>query len=118
MRTKLFNFFEAALHRTLRYYELLHKDNVAHRIVKRGVQYSHHPYNVIEEIQFQTLGKDFRLILHPHREVLHSHFKAYTIDKDGNETIVHMGNKIYCMNFNNILNKYFMITVFNFYLLF
>lgn len=83
--------FAAALHRTLRHYELLHKDDVRHRIVKRGLQYSQHPFNVIEELQFQILGQDFRLILHPHRDVLHSHFKAYAVDGDGNETIVHLG---------------------------
>lgn len=94
MLNNLCYLFEAALHRTLRHYELLHKDHVTHRIVKRGLKHSNHPYNVIEEVEFQTLGKNFRLILHPHREVLHSQFKAYSIDKDGNETIVHLGKEL------------------------
>lgn len=80
-----------SLHRTLKHYEIFHKDDVQHRIVKRGAKHSAHPYNVIKEVEFKTLGKNFRLILHPHRDVLHSKFKAYTVDGDGNETVVHFG---------------------------
>lgn len=82
------------MHRTLKHFELIHKDDVQHRIVKRGAKPSSHPFNTIKEIEFKTLGKNFRLILHPHREVLHSKFKAYTVDGDGNETIVHLGKDI------------------------
>ncbi|XP_037945075.1 ADAM 17-like protease isoform X2 [Teleopsis dalmanni] len=78
------------IHRTLRHYEVLSKDSVTHKIVKRGAKQSSHPYNVIKEVEFKTLGKNFRLILHPHREVLHSNFKAYSVDGDGNETVVHL----------------------------
>lgn len=38
-----------------------------------------------------TLGKQFRLILSPKQEVLHSKFKAYEINGDGKETTVHIG---------------------------
>ncbi|KAL9894592.1 ADAM 17-like protease Tace [Glossina fuscipes fuscipes] len=79
-----------SLHRTLRYYEVIHRDAIEHRIIKRGTKSSSHPFNVIKEIEFNTLGKNFRLILHPHREVLHSKFKAYAVDGDGNEAIVHL----------------------------
>lgn len=36
------------------------------------------------------MGRDFRLILTPKRGVLHSKFKAYSVDGDGNETSVHL----------------------------
>lgn len=92
------------MHRTLRHYEVIHKDDIEHRIVKRGIKPSNNPYNTIKEVEFKTLGKNFRLILHPHRDVLHSKFKAYTVDGDGNETIVHLGkhivrNKIHTYNY-------------------
>ncbi|XP_067616675.1 ADAM 17-like protease isoform X1 [Eurosta solidaginis] len=80
----------STLHRTLRYYEILKSEDCRHKIIKRGIKHSSHPYNVIKEVEFKTLGKNFRLILHPHREVLHSKFKAYTVDGDGNETVVHL----------------------------
>ncbi|CAD6993212.1 ADAM 17-like protease [Ceratitis capitata] len=80
----------STLHRTLRHYEILRSEDCRHKIIKRGIKQSSHPYNVIKEVEFKTLGKNFRLILHPHREVLHSKFKAYTVDGDGNETVVHL----------------------------
>lgn len=86
----------AALQKTLRHYEIFHKDDVVHRVVKRGAKHSTNPFNTIKEVEFTTLGKNFRLILHPHRDVLHSKFRAYAVDADGNETVVHMG-KIYCI---------------------
>ncbi|XP_034117368.1 ADAM 17-like protease isoform X2 [Drosophila albomicans] len=79
-----------ALKRTLRHYEVFHKDDVVHRIVKRGAKQSSNPYNTIKELEFKTLGKNFRVILHPHRDVLHSKFRAYAVDADGNETVVHL----------------------------
>ncbi|XP_032596080.1 ADAM 17-like protease isoform X3 [Drosophila grimshawi] len=79
-----------ALKRTLRHYEVFHRDDVVHRIVKRGVKQSNNPYNTIKELEFKTLGKNFRVILHPHRDVLHSKFRAYAVDADGNETVVHL----------------------------
>lgn len=36
------------------------------------------------------LGRNFRLILHPHKEVLHSNFRAYSVDGSGTESIVHL----------------------------
>lgn len=86
----------AALQKTLRHYEIFHKDDVVHRVVKRGAKHSTNPFNTIKEVEFTTLGKNFRLILHPHRDVLHSKFRAYAVDADGNETVVHMG-RIYCL---------------------
>ncbi|XP_055373742.1 ADAM 17-like protease [Condylostylus longicornis] len=80
----------STLHKSLRHYETIHADQIQHKIIKRGTKHSSHPYNVIKEIEFKVLGKNFRLILNPHREVLHSNFRAYSVDKDGNETIVHL----------------------------
>ena len=85
----------AALKNALKYYEVIHADNVEHRLVKRGIKHSTHKYNTIKEVEFKALGKNFRLILHPHREVLHSNFRAYAVDGNGNETIVHMGKILY-----------------------
>lgn len=75
----------------LKYFETLHASDLTHHIVKRGAKLSNHPFNTIKELNFQTLGKQFRLILHPHTSVLHSNFKAYSVDADGNKTIVHIG---------------------------
>lgn len=36
------------------------------------------------------LGRNFRLILHPHKEVLHRNFRAYSVDGSGTESIVHL----------------------------
>lgn len=41
-------------------------------------------------MEFVALGKKFKLILHPHREVLHQNFKAYHVNSEGNETIIHI----------------------------
>lgn len=59
-------------------------------MVKRGFKESDHPFNKIKEVEFSTLGRNFRLILSPKRTVLHSKFKAYAVDADGKETSVHL----------------------------
>lgn len=58
--------------------------------MKRGIKESNHPFNKIKEVEFKTLGRNFRLILSPKRTVLHSKFKAYAVDADGKETTVHL----------------------------
>lgn len=77
--------------KNLKHYESLHSDDFKHKIIKRGNKPSTHPFNTIKEVEFQALGRSFRLILHPHKDVLHSNFKAYAVDADGNETVVHFG---------------------------
>lgn len=109
-------FFQDGLHRNLKYYESLDSTHFQHRIVKRGVQHSSHPYNKISEVEFYAHGRwieffrlpltwllfnsslyfrHFRLILTPRREVIHSKFKAYEVNGDGEETTVHLGLKIF-----------------------
>lgn len=89
---KIVAFVSAQLHKNLRYYETMHVDDFNHKVVKRGAnKNSYHPYNTIKEVEFHALGRNFRLILHPHKEVLHSHFQAYAMDGDGNQTVVHFG---------------------------
>lgn len=80
------------MHKNLQYYETLHADEIVHRTVKRGYKPSSHPFNTIKEVEFKALGRNFRLILHPHKEVLHNNFRAYSIDGDGKESLVHLGN--------------------------
>lgn len=82
----------ASLSRNLKYYETIHVDSFKHSIVKRGTQESNHPFNKIKEVSFQTLGRNFRLILAPKKNVLHSKFKAYSIDGNGKEVFIHFGN--------------------------
>jgi disintegrin and metalloproteinase domain-containing protein 17 len=53
--------------------------------VKRGTRESYHPYNSIKELAFSALGKDFRLILHPNKEILHHNFQSYSVDGNGVE---------------------------------
>ena len=75
----------------LRHYETLHVRDLSHRLVKRGATFSYHPYNTIKEVSFRTLGKNFRLILNPHKEVVHENFKAYEVtDSDGPPKPVHV----------------------------
>lgn len=61
--------------------------------MKRGIKESNHPFNKIKEVEFKTLGRNFRLILSPKRTVLHSKFKAYAVDADGKETTVHLDHE-------------------------
>lgn len=60
--------------------------------MKKGTKEGSHPFNTIKEVEFKVLGKKFRLILHPHRDVLHSNFRAYSRDGDGKETVVHLNH--------------------------
>lgn len=62
-----------------------------HNIVKRGIQHSYHPYNKINELEFYSHGRYFRLILTPRREVIHSKFKAYEVNGNGEEKTIHLG---------------------------
>ncbi|XP_052866560.1 ADAM 17-like protease isoform X2 [Anopheles cruzii] len=78
------------LHKNLKYYETLHANDLSHRIEKRGAKHSNHPFNTIKEVEFRVLGKNFRLILHPQASVLHSNFRAYSVDGNGSESIVHL----------------------------
>lgn len=86
-----FVFLLGSIYKKLKQYDLLHTSHFEHKIVKKGVQHSTHPMNVIKEVKFKTLGKDFRLILNPHKEVIHSKFKAYSVNADGEETTIHIG---------------------------
>lgn len=65
-------------------------DDLTHTIVKRGAKPSINLHNKIREVEFKALGKKFKLILHPHRDVLHQNFKAYQVNSYGNETIIHL----------------------------
>lgn len=67
----------------------MHVDDFSHKVVKRGIKASPNPFNTIKEIEFKALGRNFRLILHPHRDVLHHNFKAYSVNGDGKEKIIH-----------------------------
>lgn len=58
--------------------------------MKRGFKESSHPYNHIKEVSFKSHGREFRLILSPKTDILHSSFKAYAVDADGKETAVHI----------------------------
>ncbi|XP_050101304.1 ADAM 17-like protease [Anopheles aquasalis] len=88
--TLLITSSEGQLHKNLKYYETLHAKDLSHRIEKRGAKHSNHPFNTIKEVEFRVLGKNFRLILHPHSSVLHSNFRAYSVDGNGSESIVHL----------------------------
>lgn len=82
--------FPGQLSKNLKYYETLHVDDITHNIVKRGAKPSVNLHNKIREVEFKALGRKFKLILHPHREVLHQNFKAFQVNSDGNETIIHL----------------------------
>ncbi|XP_026468588.1 ADAM 17-like protease isoform X2 [Ctenocephalides felis] len=86
----LFAIGQCSIHKNLKNYDILHTSHFEHNIIKKGVQYSSHPMNIIKEVKFKTLGKDFRLILNPHKEVIHSKFKAYSVNAEGEETTIHI----------------------------
>lgn len=68
----------------------MHAADISHRLVKRGTAFSYHPFNTIKEVDFKTLSKRFRLILNPHREVVHENFQAYVVAGGGSPTPVHI----------------------------
>ncbi|KAF5295964.1 hypothetical protein FQA39_LY12736 [Lamprigera yunnana] len=78
-----------SIYKNLKYFELLHSEFLSHHIVKRGLQESNHPLNVIKEVSFTAMGRDFRVILNQKKGVLHSKFKAYAVDGDGKATSIH-----------------------------
>ncbi|CAG5059197.1 unnamed protein product [Parnassius apollo] len=88
--TNYFYYAKCSIYHNVKYFETLDSSSLNHHVVKRGTKHSSHPFNTIKELHFRTLGRDFRLILHPHSSVLHSNFKAYTVDGDGKKTIVHV----------------------------
>ncbi|XP_023017530.1 ADAM 17-like protease Tace isoform X2 [Leptinotarsa decemlineata] len=81
---------KASIHENLKYFQTIHADDVTHKIVKRGLKESSHPFNHIKEVNLNTHGRDFRLIISPKKDILHSNFKAYSVDENGKETTVHI----------------------------
>ncbi|XP_068218775.1 ADAM 17-like protease [Palaemon carinicauda] len=86
-------FWSPPYHPNLRYYEVIDSSAFKHHIVKRGTKESNHRFNKIKEVQFNALGKDFRLILNPRKGLLHPLFKAYAIDGVGNEKVIHVDHE-------------------------
>ncbi|KAJ3667122.1 hypothetical protein Zmor_002528 [Zophobas morio] len=82
-----------SIYKNLKHFETIHADDVIHTVVKRGTPEGDHPFNKIKEVNFNTHGRDFRLILTPKRSVLHSKFKAYSVDGNGKETTVHIDHE-------------------------
>ena len=73
------------LTKNLASFELIHKSQFSHNIVKRGATLSTHKYNQIREIDFKALGRDFRLILSPKKGLLSSNFRAVELDDEEKE---------------------------------
>ncbi|XP_047114884.1 ADAM 17-like protease [Schistocerca piceifrons] len=82
---QLMNDADGSIYKNLRHFETLHTSHFKHTVVKRGTNPSPHPFNKIKEVSFSTLGRDFRLILSPRKDILHSKFKAYSVDSEGTE---------------------------------
>ena len=76
------------IHSSLKNYELLHKDNFVHNVVKRGASSSSNKYNHIREISFKSHGELLRLILSPKRGLFHSKLKVVEMDSNDNENLV------------------------------
>ncbi|XP_018575504.1 ADAM 17-like protease isoform X2 [Anoplophora glabripennis] len=83
---------QCSVYKNLHYFETIHADELNHKIVKRGLKESSHPYNHIKEVNFRTHGKYFRLIISPNKDIFHSKFKAYSVDGDGRESTVHINH--------------------------
>ena len=76
--------------------------------MKRGIKQSNHPYNSIKELSFSALGKDFRLILHPSKGILHHNFQSYSVDGDGVEKPILGG--LHTCQFIQYFIMYFFLT--------
>ena len=61
---------------SLKHYEFIHKKDVSHNVVKRGVEWSENKFNHIREVTLSALGKKFRLILSPQRGLFSGNFKV------------------------------------------
>ncbi|XP_054265870.1 ADAM 17-like protease isoform X2 [Macrosteles quadrilineatus] len=77
-----------SIHKNVKYFETLHASELTHNVLKHGLKESAHPFNRIREVSFKTLGRHFRLILTPRKNVIHSKFEAVAVDGEGNETPV------------------------------
>lgn len=53
----MFHLITGSLHRNLKYYETLNVEHFKHKIVKRGIEHSYHPFNKINEVEFYTHGR-------------------------------------------------------------
>ncbi|CAL4147225.1 unnamed protein product [Meganyctiphanes norvegica] len=82
-------------HPNLKYYEIIDSSAFSHQIVKRGLKDSNHQFNKIREVNFDAMGRNFRLILNPRKGLLHPQFKAYAVDGEGNEKLIHIDNELF-----------------------
>ncbi|KAG1652431.1 ADAM 17-like protease [Nymphon striatum] len=67
----------------LNYYETIHVSDFSHKVIKRGIHPSRNKYNSINEVSFNALGRNFRLMLSPQQGLLSSRFKAFSVDGYG-----------------------------------
>lgn len=75
-------------HPSLQYYEVIDSSAFTHRIVKRNARESPHLDDDVKKVEFNALGRDFRLILNPRHGLLHPEFEAYSVDGAGNEKAI------------------------------
>ena len=75
------------LTKNLRHFETIHKSQFGHTIVKRGATLSTHKYNQIKEVEFKALGKDFKLILSPTKNLLSPKFRAVEVDDEDEKEV-------------------------------
>lgn len=71
----------------LRYHEFIEISQLNHHIVKRGINPSPHKFNRIKQVEFNTLGRDFRVILTPRNNIFHPNFQAVVVDSRGNHSL-------------------------------
>ncbi|CAH1772916.1 unnamed protein product [Owenia fusiformis] len=74
----------SSLYNSLHYYETLHHVHMKHTITKRSVEGS--PTHKV--VEFDSLGRHFKLYLQPRRGLLNDHFKVVSIDGKNNEKLV------------------------------
>ena len=80
---------EVTFNSNLKHYEVVKKSSFSHQIVKRGADYSENPFNHIRELNFDALGKKFKLILTQRKKLLSSKFKVVEVEDDM-ERIIHI----------------------------
>lgn len=75
----------------LKYFEIIHNEDINHNIVKRSATYSNNNNNnndiedndSVLKVSFRAINRDFNLLLNLNKEIIWSQFNAYTVDSKG-----------------------------------
>jgi disintegrin and metalloproteinase domain-containing protein 17 len=78
----------------LKYYEIIHNNDINHNIVKRSATYSRDNKNEnenndsVHKVSFRAINRDFNLLLNSNKDIMWSQFNAYTVDSKGRKKAI------------------------------